>query len=376
MRKVVLWLLRFTIVTAVIATVVAGPPILPAGAHPIGDAEPSNYRVQVLRIDPPVPGLEVRSVDAGTRLEVVHDTDRDVTVLGYEGEPYLRIGPAGASENVRSPATYINQDLDGGTPVPSHADPGAEPEWRQISSDPSAAWYEHRAHWMAPEPPRQLTIDDGQELVIFPEWQVDLLYGDQPVAVIGELRWVPAPNPLPWIGLALACLLAVLAFAATRPSPMLLAGMLWLLLLVDGVHAASAWMVSSAVLSSGVLTNVLLTAWWGVAALALWRLSRTRTTDHPAPGLVLLVLATGSLLFVHAGGLDALWNSQVLGVVPGWVSRWLIAVTLGLGDGLLLASLAGLWRIRGDDVAGEPEPREVPETEEGTASGEQASVAT
>jgi hypothetical protein len=101
-------------VLAVAGAALAGTVLLapPASAHagPGGSHVPaSNYRSRVFRIAPAVPGLEVRTIDAGARLELVNHTGHDVIVLGYQGEPYLRIGTGPPEVNVRSPAAYLNR---------------------------------------------------------------------------------------------------------------------------------------------------------------------------------------------------------------------------------------------------------------------------
>ena len=53
--------------------------------------------------------MTVRIRDLGRRIELVNDTDQDVVVLGYQSEPYLRVGPAGVFENGRSPSLYQNR---------------------------------------------------------------------------------------------------------------------------------------------------------------------------------------------------------------------------------------------------------------------------
>jgi len=45
------------------------------------------------------PGVTVR-VAADARLELANDTGRDLLVLGYDGEPYLKVG---AGRGVREP---------------------------------------------------------------------------------------------------------------------------------------------------------------------------------------------------------------------------------------------------------------------------------
>jgi hypothetical protein len=95
----VLLLAVTAVALALVAVVLVAPPV---GAHPLGGVEPSNYRARVLAVRPPVPGLRVEVVDAGTRLRLVNGP-RDVVVLGYQFEPWLRVGPRGVFENSRSP---------------------------------------------------------------------------------------------------------------------------------------------------------------------------------------------------------------------------------------------------------------------------------
>src|SRR5205085_5496325 len=89
-----------TLVAAVAALLVATA--TPASAHTISGPKPSNYRVRVVRVDPPVPGVTVRIVDLGSKVELTNNTNSDVIVKGYDGEPYLRIGPTGVYENLHS----------------------------------------------------------------------------------------------------------------------------------------------------------------------------------------------------------------------------------------------------------------------------------
>ena len=109
-------------VLVALGAVVATPE--PASAHGVGGIQPSNYETRIVSVRPTVPGLEIRSVDLGNRLEVTNRTGHEVLILGYDGEPYLRVGPRGVFENIRSPATYVNRTLTGGTPVPARADLG------------------------------------------------------------------------------------------------------------------------------------------------------------------------------------------------------------------------------------------------------------
>ena len=108
------------------ALLVAATPS-PAVAHGVGGVDPSNYRTRVTSIDPSVAGVVVRPVDLGTRLELTNRGETDVVVLGYDGEPYLRVGPRGvrpgrrASRRLAAPAKGAISGAAPETIGPAHA---------------------------------------------------------------------------------------------------------------------------------------------------------------------------------------------------------------------------------------------------------------
>ena len=64
-------------------------------------------------------------------------------------EPYLRFLADGTVErNLRSEATYLNEDRQGAVDLPAQADHEAEPEWETVADDGTYAWHDHRIHWM------------------------------------------------------------------------------------------------------------------------------------------------------------------------------------------------------------------------------------
>ena len=80
----------------------------PAEAHTITGVSPTDYRSEIVGVNPRLPGVSVRLLDLGNRVELVNRGATDVIVLGYQGEPYLRVGPAGAFENRRSPSVIAS----------------------------------------------------------------------------------------------------------------------------------------------------------------------------------------------------------------------------------------------------------------------------
>lgn len=205
--------LLFVLVTAMVALVAMAAP---ASAHGRG-SDATNFSSRVTDA-PAIDGVRWEIYGGDELLEVENRTAAELLVPGYEGEPYLRVGPDGVYENQRSPATYLNNERYGQVPVPEEADPEAEPEWVRISSSPSHAWHDHRIHWMSPSPPPSVEGTEGPTLVEeLSPWEVPFVYEGQEFAVVGELRWVPGPSPWPWLALGLVVTLPALAGVRTRP---------------------------------------------------------------------------------------------------------------------------------------------------------------
>lgn len=331
---------RFAIVVGV-ALVVPLAGAGPAWAHTGGGAEPSNWESPVTRIEPAMPGVDVRTIDNGDFVELVNRSSVEVTVLGYDGEEYLRIGPDGVFENTRSAATYLNTTKDGRTPVPDDAhDPDAPPAWRQVSGEHRYVWHDHRTHWMRDSLPEDVTADSGQPRAVS-DWSLTMRYGTSPVTVSGTLSWVPPPSPWPWLGLAvgLAAAGTVLGWARRRwrtVVPSLVA----VLVGFDVVHVAAEPLPSSA--DHGV--DVFATGWnvgpsvlaWLVGGWAMFAIARARPSGPLAAALV------GALVAVlnGAGDLATLTHARLPFAGPDWIARLCVAVAIGLG----IAALAVAWR--------------------------------
>jgi len=343
----VLLLVVTALLLALFAVVLVAPP---AGAHSLGGVEPGNYRTRVLAVRPPVPGLSVEVVDAGTRLRLVNTGPTDVVVLGYQAEPWLRVGPRGVFENSRSPTVAMAGPRRADSPAPAAADPAAPASWRQVDPGRSVAWHDHRAHWEADEPPAQVRQAPGSAQVVIPNWTVKLRTGGRLVDVVGEVRWVPGPSPLPWLAGAALLAMAVVAAGRTRRWSEALVAALALVVGLDLVQVAGAVAAAQAPLAS-VLPSIAASA-AGWAALAIRQLLRRRVES----GLFQLLLAAGLLTVVGGlGDLGFLLRSQLATDLPDWMVRFAVAAKIGLGVGALTA--AGLrlrvtvrdWAPAGED---------------------------
>jgi hypothetical protein len=320
----------------------------PADAHVIGTtARPGNYRTRVLAITPAVPGLTVRVVEAGGKLELINHSGQTVVVLGYDNEPYLRVSPSGVDENQHSPSTWSNRSvLPPKTRPPAGLDPSAPPQWRRISSTPVAIWHDHRSHWAGPGDPPAVRADRGRTQVVVPDWRVPLRIGSQTVVVSGEITWVPGPSPWPWIGAAVLLCAAVLLAARRR------AWRLWALIpatavavAADVAHATGIWLGSTASTATKLVSSATSLAGWVVAALAVWRLLRGRRgAGHSADALETgntYLLIAGIFLAVAGAlpDLGVLASSQIPEPFPPNLTRAVVTTTLGLGSALVLAVL-------------------------------------
>lgn len=207
--------------TAALLALAAGP----AGAHGGGEvADGSNYDSRVTAVLDVATGAAVDEGDLRWRvlandalLELRNRGDAEVVVSGYEGEPYLRIGPDGVFENVASPASILNDDRYGLGTIPPGVSAAEEPRWKRLGSEPTWRWHDHRIHWMATTAPPQVKVDPQAKVEVL-TWEVPYSTEGQQLAVGGELWWVPPPPPWPWLAAAVVGLGVPLALGARRTS--------------------------------------------------------------------------------------------------------------------------------------------------------------
>jgi hypothetical protein len=331
----------------------------PASAHAVGGGPAaSNYRTEVHGIDPPIAGVTVRTVDGGNQLELTNRSTQEIVLLGYQNEPYLRVGPDGVFENERSPSTFSNRSVTAPTSIPPEYDASAPPDWRHISSRAVAIFHDHRAHWSGGPDPAAVRQDRGKRQMVTPNWQVPIKVGDSTSILSGDIVWVPGPSPWPWAALAVALTTLVLLVGRIGWQARVLAGVTALAVLADAVHAYGVWSGSSAPILTRVYGSATSFAGWVVAGIAIQRL----LTGKLEAGRTFMLLAAIFLALAGAApDVPALARSQLPSGLDPLLTRAAISATLGLGAGMLLVALLGRqYRLAGASGGSARRPRPRP----------------
>ena len=334
-------------------------PATGAAAH-TRTQETTNLRSRITQ-DPGLPGVTWTVHTGGLLLEVTNDSDEVLVVEGYEGEPYLRLGPDGVEHNRRSPATYLNDERIGlrvssrtGVAMPRDVDPSAPPEWIKVSDEPHALWHDHRVHWMSTQPPAFVEASPlartlmrvnlvgvigraGEDAGVFHEWTVPFSLGGRPAVLAGEMAWEDPPSSLPY--LLVAALLVAPALVGLRrrdPAAMLRPAALTVLLVatLNGIHLVDdlvAW--PSAILDElfGLLHTTLFLG-IGIAG-SLWALkmdSGQRLALGVASGAVLYHQGFVHLPMLHASQFPTIWPQPLvrLTIAAGLLQALAIAVVV------------------------------------------------
>jgi hypothetical protein len=297
-------------------------------------------------------------------LELRNGTGHTVQILGYSGEPYLRVTPDGVWSNTRSPAHWINETADGKTVPPADAgvDTTAAPHWVRVSSSPIVRWHDHRTHWMGLGRPAAVRKDPGQVRRLA-DWRVALVSGVTPVTVRGTLDYLPHPSTaLWWIGIALLAMLtaAVAVLAARYPSgrlrPWVATGLGALLLAASAAELADdvGRALDTGAHQLGILTTLFVEQTAGPAS-ALGAVAAAVLALRRRPAGIFATALAGGCLAVVGGLADIEVFAHAVAPVPwdGTLSRLAVAAVLGGGIGVA----AGGWLVLRTERPGRLAPR-------------------
>ena len=319
--------------------VVTAPAIAEAHQLHYGDAA-TNWRSTVTAVTPAA-AVHATTGDATQRLTVSIHRATVVVILGYGGEPFVRLDRHGAWVNQRSPTTYAVAGPQ--VKVPADAADTATPRWRRVATTGTWTWHDIRTHWpgYALPPPVEQHPDRHQQVLA---WSVPLIADGGRGAIDGALDWVPGPTGAFGGSLAALMLAAVVGLALVRRENLTLAAVTLALVAVDIVH--SVGMVEGrvgglgsrlgALPGHGVLPGLL----WATAGATAVLLARRREA-----GLYLAAIVGALLCFTEGlPSLAVVWHSQYANALPGAVDRGLVAVLTGGGIGLFTAAVLLLVR--------------------------------
>ncbi len=139
-------------------------------------------------------GVRATVEDAGRKLRLTAAAQSETVVLGYAGEPFLRLGAAGVAANRRSEtAQGLRLVPSAGTSTGS-----GDAVWAPLTRAHTFAWADSRS-W-APA-----SALHGRAVV---RWSVPVVVDGRRVAIEGELTHVASPPLWPWLVLAALPLLA------------------------------------------------------------------------------------------------------------------------------------------------------------------------
>lgn len=300
---------------------------------------------------PVIDGVRFAVYTGGFLVEVENRSGLPLVIEGYEGEPYLRVGPDGVERNRRSAATYLNNDRFGEVRLPPEVDAAAPPDWERISGEPLARWHDHRTHWMSPSPPPFVEAGSlsrtamqreyvgpvgraGDAAGTFVQWQVPFEHDGQRHLLEGEMAWHDPAPAWPWLVLA-AVLLAPALVGIRRDDT---AGLVRPAALAVGLVAAAnsihlvddlvAWPNTLVEDLPGIMHTVLFLGVGIGGAVWAWRVEQGR--------VFALVVGSGGVLY-HQGLLHApmLLASQFPTVWPQPLARFTVA--LGLVQAVVVA---------------------------------------
>ncbi|GAB3858325.1 hypothetical protein ACFPIJ_19150 [Dactylosporangium cerinum] len=288
--------------------------VTPAAAHGADAPAAVDYVVRVDSVS--VPGVTVRAVEGGARLELRSTTDRTVVVLGLQGEPFLRVDRDGVAENRRSPTWSASRSLTGRAARTGETG-SSDPAWRRVSAQRTVRWHDERAREL---PARA--------------WSVPLeVDGTTPGIVRGTIvRAAPPQTGWWWAGAVLAAVVVSVVSSAAAPRSR------WVLAAVAAVAGAVvvAWIVAGAGLATSPAehlgTQLLARLWPLLTGVGVLAAAALQVLCRPAANIVTAI--AGACLAVMTGFADAAVFSNGSLAGPGW-SRWAVAVALGGGLGLL-----------------------------------------
>ena len=306
----------------------------PASAHAGVEQLATNWRSNNVRLSEPYPGISVAVTEMGDQVELRNQSEHTVVVLGYSGEPYLRITNGGVQVNAKSPAAFINRSENAPSSIPQRFDVRAVPRWFMASKQGRFSWHDHRAHHGT------RTASDGRQ------WHIPLLIEQRKIEIVGQYQYAKPDAPFgAMVGLAFAGALAGFAIIAARRNAVVIT-LLTILTASAVIQLIAQWNISSQPFADrlGVfaygMTTILAAA---VAALVV----RARGADRSAP--TLLFCAVAVLVCGGFAKLDWLTHSWLPTTLPYPIAQAIIGLFIAGALGLMAIAAFAIARPQADD---------------------------
>jgi hypothetical protein len=170
------------------------PLLVAAGAAPAAAHGTGTNQTAVTSIRPRVHGLHVTVTKDGRWVRVTNTGSAPVFVLGYEGEPYLRVDATGSWRNSRSStALLVVSATSRNSAVTMTANQA--PDWVRLSTLPTVRFHDLRV----PTTSTKRHLGSSSAPRVITSWSLPLRVGHQVVTVRGTLSWRPTPAPKGWI---------------------------------------------------------------------------------------------------------------------------------------------------------------------------------
>jgi hypothetical protein len=325
---------RFPLVLAVLAAALLAP--TGALAHS-GQTGGTDYQSSITAVPD---GMSARIVGGDDRLEITRTTATEVVIMGYGGEPYLRLDATGTWENRNSPAVALNDVRRTNEEIPA-ATTKIAPDWVQTGTGTSVVFHDHRAHWMASQPPAKVRADPAQKQVLY-DWSVPVAVDGTAAEITGDLTWLGAPITWLWwtlLGLAVVVGVLVGLWRRVPVAPAAIAGTVAAVLasVITGVSQQLDVPDST----RGALVGVALGAILLAIGLGLGHRLRA-VPAHATTVLLLVALIAGGVQLVGLAG-TAFSYALVPGPVPTLLTRVLIIIGIA-GVALTAGACFRAWR--------------------------------
>lgn len=161
------------------------------------------------------PGVVASVAADGSLITVSSSSSAGLVVLGYGGEPFLRIAGGDVFDNASSLTTYATASgvLDS---VPTSAGHGPA-RWQRIAAGSSYSWTDQRLVWSGSALPTAVMTQPKRPHVVS-RWSIPVRVAGASAAITGRVDWTPPPDSVALTAAGvlgfLAVVLGLAAFAA------------------------------------------------------------------------------------------------------------------------------------------------------------------